>query len=82
MLVLSRKNREAVVIGVSADRGADKLSADAASVGHLVKVTVLEINGGNVRLGFEADASIPVHRLEVWEKMAAGVPPNGPTRIP
>jgi carbon storage regulator CsrA len=59
MLVLSRKNRESVVVG----SGSDLL--------RLLKVTVLEIAGGKVKLGFEADAGIPVHRLEVWERMRA-----------
>ena len=35
----------------------------------LLRVTVLEIKNGCVRLGFEADASIPVHRSEVWERI-------------
>jgi len=33
---------------------------------------VLEIRGGKVRLGFEADADVPVHRWEVWERIRAG----------
>ncbi len=57
MLVLSRKSRESVVIG-----GSDGLN-------RLMKVTVLDIRGANVRLGFEVDASVPVHRLEVWERI-------------
>ena len=57
MLVLSRRRRQAVVIG-----GADGLH-------RLLKVTVLEIRGTQVRLGFEVDADIPVHRLEVWERI-------------
>jgi carbon storage regulator len=57
MLVLSRKNQESVVIG-----GADGLR-------RLLKVKVLEIKGGRVRLGFEVDSDIPVHRLEVWERI-------------
>jgi carbon storage regulator CsrA len=67
MLVLSRKSQEAVVVG------------GPNGVERLVKVTVLEINGANVRLGFEADASVPVHRLEVWERMRAGKLPDRPT---
>jgi carbon storage regulator len=59
MLVLSRKSQETVVVG-----GADGLVP-------MVKVTVLEIRGGKVRLGFEVDATIPVHRLEVWERLKA-----------
>lgn len=60
MLVLSRKSREAVVVG-----GAGRLE-------RLLKVTVLEIKGDRVRLGFEAEADIPVHRWEVWERICAG----------
>ena len=59
MLVLSRKTQESVVLG-----GADRFE-------RLVKVTVLEIKGGKVRLGFEAEADVPVHRWEVWERLRA-----------
>ena len=38
----------------------------------LLKVTVLDIRDGRVRLGFEVDADISVHRLEVWERLRAG----------
>ena len=37
----------------------------------LMKVTVLDIQGRNVRLGFEVDADVPVHRSEVWERICA-----------
>ena len=57
MLVLSRKNDEAVVIGES--EGFDRM----------IKVTVVEIKNGRVRLGFEADTDVPVNRLEVWEQI-------------
>ena len=57
MLVLSRKPLEAVAVG-----GAD-------GVEYLLKVTVLEIKNGRVRLGFEAPAEIPVHRWEIWERI-------------
>ena len=67
MLVLSRKNRESVVVG------------DANGVERLLKVTVLEIHGGSVRLGFEARDDFPVHRWEVWERIRAGVRPEGTT---
>ena len=59
MLVLSRKSRESVVIG-----GSDGLH-------RLMKVTVLGIRGTNVRLGFEVDPEVPVHRSEVWERINA-----------
>jgi carbon storage regulator CsrA len=59
MLVLSRRPNEAVVVG-----GGDRFE-------RFLKVTVLEIKNGRVRLGFEADADVPVHRLEVWERILA-----------
>jgi carbon storage regulator CsrA len=70
MLVLSRRRLESVVVG--------------GSVGfeHLLKVTVLEIKGQSVRLGFEADSSVPVHRLEVWKKIHASGGPDGPLQDP
>jgi hypothetical protein len=30
-----------------------------------------------VRLGFEVDRGVPVHRWEVWERIRAGVRPDG-----
>ncbi len=69
MLVLTRKSREAVVVG-----GFDRFE-------HLLRITVLEIRGGKVRLGFEAPADVPVHRWEVWERIRAtslGDPTEGP----
>ncbi len=72
MLVLSRKSQESVIVG-----GVDGFE-------RLLKVTVLEIVGGKVRLGFEVDTHVPVHRAEVWERiragnLPAGAPANGPT---
>jgi len=66
MLVLSRRIQESVVVGGS--EGFERL----------LKVTVVEIGGGKVRLGFEVDASVPVHRSEVWERIQA----NGQTDSP
>ena len=57
MLVLTRKNRESVVIG----RGED--------LEPTVVVTVLEITAGRVRLGFQSDVGTPIHRHEVWERI-------------
>jgi carbon storage regulator CsrA len=59
MLVLSRKNRESVVVG-----GTDGFH-------RLLKVTVLGIQGTKVKLGFEVDSNVPVHRSEVWERICA-----------
>ena len=60
MLVLSRKSREAVVVG-----GMDGLE-------RLLTITVLEISNGRVRLGIEAPANVPVHRYEIWERIQSG----------
>jgi carbon storage regulator CsrA len=73
MLVLSRKNREAVVVG------------GGGGFQGLLKVTVLDVTGGKVKLGFDVAADVPVHRLEIWERMCArgeveggGVDPKTP----
>ena len=59
MLVLTRKTEESVVVG-----GTDGLT-------RLLKVTVLEIRNGMVKLGFEADDTVPAHRSEVWDRITA-----------
>jgi carbon storage regulator len=68
MLVLSRKNDESVVVG------------DDDGLGGTVKVTVLEISHGSVKLGFEAQRGVPVYREEVWERIRTSRlrdPPTG-----
>jgi carbon storage regulator len=70
MLVLTRKNQESVVIGGS------------AGFEPVLKITVLEITGLRVRLGFEVDKDVPVHRSEVWERIHANGQPGSPTGDP
>ncbi|NMC19096.1 MAG: carbon storage regulator [Thermogutta sp.] len=70
MLVLSRKNRQSVVVG-----GSDGFQ-------RLLKVTVLGIQGTTVKLGFEVDPDVPVHRSEVWERLQAGGQREGPESSP
>jgi carbon storage regulator CsrA len=66
MLVLTRKNRESVVIG----------RPDEMQV--VLEITILEIEGGRVRLGFQADTRMPIHRREVWDRICNGEsPPAG-----
>ena len=57
MLVLSRKSHESVVVG------------GASGFERVLKITVLGINAERVKLGFDVDPSIPVHRSEVWERI-------------
>ena len=51
MLVFTRKNGEAIVIGDG------------------IEVRVLRVGRDGVRLGVVAPASVPVHRLEVYEQI-------------
>ena len=60
MLVLTRKNRESVVIGRPEDNQV------------MLQITILDIEGGRVRLGFEADTRMPIHRREVWDRICNG----------
>jgi len=60
MLVLTGKNRESVVIGRPEDLKV------------VLEITILEIEGGRVRLGFEADTRMPIHRREVWDRICNG----------
>jgi carbon storage regulator CsrA len=57
MLVLTRKKRESVAIG------------SAGGSEPMLTVTVLRISGGTVRLGFDGDPGISVHRGELVERM-------------
>jgi len=70
MLVLSRKRNESVVIGGS------------SSFESLLKVTVIEVNRGMVKLGIEAPEDIPVHRWEVWKRICADGPLRGAAPSP
>jgi len=59
MLVLTRKQQESVVVG------------GGGSCPQSLIVTVLAVNGGSVKLGFDAAADIPVYRSEVWDRLRA-----------
>ncbi len=59
MLVLSRKQGEAIVVGTA------------------IRITVLEMRGGRVRLGIEAPAHVTVRRQE----LATSAPQIAPLRI-
>jgi carbon storage regulator len=65
MLVLSRKSQESVVVG-----GTSELDRKLV-------VTVLGTKGGKVQLGFDAPADVPVHRLEVWERIQLNAAAGG-----
>jgi carbon storage regulator CsrA len=64
MLVLSRKNNESIVIGGS------------TGFERMLKLTVICIRNGKVKLGIEVADDVPVYRWEVWERICAGTPPG------
>ena len=53
LLVLTRESQESVIVGAS------------GSFEPLLRLTVLDIGNSKMRLGFEGDADVRVHRLEV-----------------
>jgi carbon storage regulator len=69
MLVLARKSKESIVIGA-----ADNLQ-------ELLRITVLEVRGGTVKLGFAADDDVAVHREEVWDRVRAEHRAAKPTAV-
>jgi carbon storage regulator CsrA len=71
MLVLSRRNSESVVVGDPAGRD-----------DQLLKVTVVEIGRGRVRLGFEVADDIPINRWEVWHQIRSGLRRNSRRKNP
>ena len=70
MLVLTRKIQESVVVG-----GSDRFQ-------RILKVKVLEIRGEKVKLGFDVDPEVPVHRMEVYERIIAASRNVNPTGDP
>lgn len=44
-------------------------SGERLRIGHDITVTILEIAGGQVRLGIEAPHDISVHREEIYERI-------------
>jgi carbon storage regulator CsrA len=69
MLVLGRKRQESVVIGA------------AGGMQELVHITVLEVRGGTVKLGFQADDGVAVFREEVWQRICAEKQAARPTAV-
>lgn len=57
MLVLSRKKSEVIVVS--------GCCPDAQEI----RIVVLEIGNGQVKLGIEAPRNVPVYRMEIWQRM-------------
>jgi carbon storage regulator len=43
-------------------------------IGNDVRVTILEVHGERVKLGFAAPAELPIHREEIQRKIEGRVP--------
>lgn len=76
MLILTRKPGESIFILVN---------------GELVKVTVVELKGNQIRVGIDAPPNIRIYREEIWEQIleenkraaeAAASTPSGDVELP
>lgn len=67
MLVLSRKKDQSVVLKID---------------GEIVRVSVLAVDGGKVRLGIDAPESVTIHRDEVWRRLQEFRPDSSPVADP
>lgn len=47
-------------------------AGETLTIGENITVTVLSLRGGQVRIGITAPKSVPVHREEVAQRIAAG----------
>ena len=62
MFVMSRKRREGFVVG------------GATGFDRLLKVTVIDVKGGDVKLGIEVADDVPVQTWEAWRRLCADTP--------
>lgn len=44
-------------------------AGESVKIGSEIKITVISAGGGQIRLGIDAPASIPVHRQEVYDRI-------------
>ncbi len=57
-------------------------AGESVILGNSIKVTVLDLSHGIVRLGFEAPSDVSIYRQEIYDEIAganraaAGVPPS------
>lgn len=48
-------------------------TGEAIVIGNGITVTIVEVKGGRVRLGFSAPADVTIHREELQRKIEAGL---------
>ena len=57
-------------------------AGEAIVVGQDIWVTVLEVRGNRVKLGFECPAEVSIHRRELAERIAETASPPASQNIP
>jgi len=70
MFVVTKKCHESVVVG------------GGGGFEPVLKVTVLEIANGRVKLGFEADPPVQVRHDGIWNDFAKGIWHRAPNAVP
>jgi carbon storage regulator len=63
-LFLNKRGKEIMLV-LSRSRG------EQIVIGESITVTVLEVRGDKVRLGFAGPADVPIHRQEVYDRLLA-----------
>jgi len=46
-------------------------------IGDRITVTIIEVKGERVRLGFEAPSEVPIHRQEIHDRIGDALPVVG-----
>lgn len=72
MLILTRKPGEVIVIKVPA-AAIDSAAVDDNAKPVMIEITILEIRGQQARVGVKAPKSVPVDRLEIFQRKLTSV---------
>jgi len=57
-----------------------RVKGESIMIGDGIEVSIVDVRGDKVRLGFSAPPNITIHRKEVWLAIKAGVPERRKTR--
>jgi len=47
---------------------------ESIMIGDDIEVSVIDVRGDKVRLGFQAPGKITIHRKEIWKAIKSGIP--------
>ena len=50
-----------------------RMEGETIIIGDDIRVSVMAVQGGQVRLGIQAPIDVPVHREEVWMRISGAV---------